>query len=51
MTPPEVVETLVGGIAGANVTTIDHAAHLACVEQPGAFGAAVLAHLTREVPV
>ena len=51
LTPPAVVETLTSGIAGASVTTIDHAAHLACAEQPGAFGAAVLAHLTQEVPV
>jgi 3-oxoadipate enol-lactonase len=45
MTPPEVVETLVGGIPDAELVELADASHLACVEQPQAFAAAVLGHL------
>jgi 3-oxoadipate enol-lactonase len=45
VTPPKVVETLAGGIAGARRLGIPHAAHLANVEQPEAFTRAVLSHL------
>lgn len=45
VTPPEVVETLAGGIPGARRRVIANAAHLAVVEQPDAFAAAVLSHL------
>ena len=39
-------ETLLGGIPGARPAFVPQAAHLANVEQPEAFTAAVLAHLT-----
>ena len=42
---PEVVDALAGGIPDAALVTIPHAAHLANVEQPDAFTAAVLSHL------
>jgi 3-oxoadipate enol-lactonase len=45
VTPPDVVDALVGGIPNAVLATIPHAAHLANVEQPDAFAAAVLSHL------
>ena len=45
VTPPDVVDALVGGIPNAALATIPHAAHLANVEQPDAFTAAVLSHL------
>ena len=45
VTPPDVVDALVGGIPDAALATIPDAAHLANVEQPGAFTAAVLSHL------
>ncbi len=45
VTPPDVVDALVGGIPDAALATIPHAAHLASVEQPDAFTAAVLSHL------
>ena len=40
-----IVGALVGGIPDAALVTIPHAAHLANVEQPDAFTAAVLSHL------
>jgi 3-oxoadipate enol-lactonase len=46
VTPPGVIDELVTGIPGARRAGIPHAAHLANVEQPDAFNAAVLAHLT-----
>lgn len=45
VTPPVVVAELVEGIPGAREAVIPHAAHLANVEQPAAFAAAVLEHL------
>jgi 3-oxoadipate enol-lactonase len=45
VTPPEVVETLVGGIEGAQHVEIADAAHLSCVEQPHAFADAVIGHV------
>lgn len=45
VSPPDVVGALVGGIPDAALVTIPHAAHLANVEQPDAFTAAVLSHL------
>jgi len=50
VTTPEVVETLVGGIAGARKVELPGAAHLANVERPEAFSAAVLAHLEERRP-
>ena len=44
-TPPDVLEPLAGGIPDAALVTIADAAHLANVEQPDAFTAAVLSHL------
>jgi 3-oxoadipate enol-lactonase len=43
--PPDVIDTLVGGIPHAALATIPNAAHLANVEQADAFSAAVLSHL------
>ena len=45
VTPPEVVDALVDGIPGARRLAIANAAHLANVEQPEAFAAAVLSQL------
>ena len=45
VTPPDVVDALVSAIPNAMLATIPHAAHLANVEQPDAFTAAVLSHL------
>ena len=45
VTPPAVVDELAGGIRGAQRAAIPRAAHLANVEQPGAFTDAVLSHL------
>lgn len=45
VTPPAVRETLLGGIPGARPAFVARAAHLANVEQPEAFAAAVLSHL------
>lgn len=45
VTPAEVRETLLHGIPAARVAYVRGAAHLANVEQPEAFAAAVLAHL------
>jgi pimeloyl-ACP methyl ester carboxylesterase len=42
VTPPEVIETLSEGIARAETLVVPNAAHLANVEQPDAFTAAVL---------
>jgi 3-oxoadipate enol-lactonase len=42
---PDVVEALVGGIPDAHAAEIPDAAHLANVEQPEAFDAAVIGHL------
>ena len=44
VTPPEVVELLSDGIAGAETLVVPQAAHLANVEQPEAVAAAVLRH-------
>jgi len=41
----EVVDTLVHGIAGAELVVIRNAAHLANVEQPAAFDAALRGRL------
>lgn len=48
VTPPAVVDALVEGIPGARRRAIAHAAHLANVEQPDAFTAAVLSHLEQK---
>ena len=45
VTPPPVIEELVTGIPHARSVGIAGAAHLANVEQPEAFSAAVLSHL------
>jgi len=45
VTPPAVRDELMSGIRAARVMEIAGAAHLACVEQPEAFTAAVLDHL------
>ena len=45
VTPPAVIEELTSGISGAQSMGIARAAHLANVEQPEAFSAAVLSHL------
>ena len=45
VTPPPVVDELAEGIPGARRVGIPQAAHLANVEQPEAFNAAVLSHL------
>ena len=45
VTPPMVVDALVDGIPGARRIAIADAAHLANVEQPDAFSAAVMSHL------
>jgi pimeloyl-ACP methyl ester carboxylesterase len=45
ITPPPVVETLTDGTPGATHVVLAGAAHLANVEQPDAFNAAVLRHL------
>ncbi len=44
-TPPEHGERLARGIPGARLVLLDEAAHLANVEQPGAFDEALLEHL------
>ena len=49
VTPPDVIDTLASGIAGAETVSIAQAAHLANVEQPEAFSAAVLRHLEERV--
>jgi 3-oxoadipate enol-lactonase len=48
VTPSAVRETLLDGIPDARPAFVAHAAHLANVEQPEAFTAAVLAHLLEE---
>jgi 3-oxoadipate enol-lactonase len=50
VTPPEVRETLIQGIREAQVAVVAGAAHLANVEQPEAFTAAVLAYLEERSP-
>jgi 3-oxoadipate enol-lactonase len=45
MTPPPVVDALLTGLPDATEATIDDASHLANVEQPNAFAAAVLDHI------
>jgi 3-oxoadipate enol-lactonase len=45
VTPPAVREELVSGIRGVRAVEIAGAAHLACVEQPQPFTAAVIDHL------
>jgi len=49
VTPPDVVDALVDGIPSARRAGIACAAHLANVEQPEAFGAAVLTHLDERI--
>jgi 3-oxoadipate enol-lactonase len=44
VTPPEVVELLSEGIAGAETLVVPHAGHLANLEQPEAVSDAVLRH-------
>jgi 3-oxoadipate enol-lactonase len=44
--PPADAELLAGRIPGARLVILERAAHLANVEQPGAFAAAVSEHLT-----
>lgn len=51
LTPPDVVDTLARGIPHVALATIPHAAHLANVEQPDAFAAAVLSHLGERAAV
>jgi 3-oxoadipate enol-lactonase len=46
--PPAQGRELADGIAGARLVVIPHAAHLANVERPGAFTAAVLGHVLGE---
>jgi 3-oxoadipate enol-lactonase len=48
VTPADVRETLLDGIPGARTAVVPNAAHLANVEQPAAFTAAVLAFLGEE---
>lgn len=45
-TPPSDAQAIADGIPGANVTVLESAAHLLNVEQPEAFNAALLGHLT-----
>jgi len=45
LTPPEVVDELAEGVGAERVVRLEDAAHLACVEQPHAFSAAVLGFL------
>jgi 3-oxoadipate enol-lactonase/4-carboxymuconolactone decarboxylase len=45
VTSPSDIEVLAGGIPGARVVILDGAAHLANVERPAAFAAAVGEHL------
>jgi len=47
VTPPAVRETLLDGIPGARPAFVARAAHLANVEQPEAFAAAVLSYLEK----
>jgi pimeloyl-ACP methyl ester carboxylesterase len=42
---PEEIDQLVSGIPGARLVTIEGAAHIANVEQPGAFTDAVVGFL------
>ena len=49
VTPPDVVDALVDGIPNARRARIAHAAHLANVEQPEAFNAAVLTYLDERI--
>jgi 3-oxoadipate enol-lactonase len=46
VTPPEVIDELATRIPDVRTAAVPDAAHLANVEQPAAFNAAVLAHLT-----
>jgi 3-oxoadipate enol-lactonase len=48
-TPVEHAELLAGRIPGARLVVLEHAAHLANVERPDGFTAAVLEHLGQEV--
>jgi 3-oxoadipate enol-lactonase len=45
VTPPDVIDALTSGIPDVRATGIPRAAHLANVEQPDEFSAAVLSHL------
>jgi 3-oxoadipate enol-lactonase len=49
VTPPDVVDALVDGIPNARRAGIARAAHLANVERPEAFNAAVLTHLDERI--
>jgi 3-oxoadipate enol-lactonase len=49
VTPPAVVDELVSGLPRATSVAIPRAAHLANVEQPDAFAAAVLRHLDERI--
>ncbi len=51
LTPPELSRVIADGIAGATVVTIPHAGHLANVEQPQAFNAALTRWLSSLPPV
>ena len=41
-TPPELAQKLAGAIAGAELSFVDNAAHISCVEQPEAFSRLLL---------
>lgn len=49
LTPPAMAEQIAGQIPGATLTVIPEAGHLSNIEQPGAFNAAALAFLIRQV--
>ena len=49
VTTPEVIDTLVRGIPVVSAVSLANAAHLANVEQPETFSAAVLSHLEERV--
>lgn len=46
-TPPEMLEGIVAAIPDARLLTVEHAAHLANVEQPGVVTDALIQHLER----
>jgi 3-oxoadipate enol-lactonase len=46
-TPPAKLEEIVSGIPGARLLVVEHAAHLANVEQPGIITSALVEHLER----
>jgi 3-oxoadipate enol-lactonase len=49
-TPPPLLQDIADGIAGARLLTVDSAAHLAPVQQPGRITAALLAHFDAAGP-